>query len=134
MSDEEFEQLVNDGIARIPEHFLKQLKNVVVTIADLPTKRQLKEQGLGHDDGYELLGLYEGIPQTSRGEYYGIGELILPDKITIFKLPILEESGGDPARVRDVVRDTVWHEVGHYFGWDDEELHKREDEGTNHSG
>jgi predicted Zn-dependent protease with MMP-like domain len=58
---------------------------------------------------------------------------VLPDKITIFKLPILEEANGDQAAVRTIVTETVWHEIAHYFGYDDEEIEAREDAGTNHS-
>lgn len=133
MTDDEFERLVADGIDRIPEKFLKKLDNVAIVTADLPSEEQLKGQGLAKGDEYELLGLYEGIPLTERGEYYGVGSGALPDKITIFKLPTLDEAGNDPERVREVVRDTVWHEIGHYFGWDDAALHEREDEGTNFS-
>jgi predicted Zn-dependent protease with MMP-like domain len=131
MSDEEFERLVAEGIDAIPERFLSRLTNVAITIEDLPSEEQLRAQGI--EDPYELLGLYEGVPATERGEEYGVGGLPLPDKITIFKLPILDEAGDDPERVREVVRDTVWHEIGHYFGWDDDALYEREDKGTNRS-
>lgn len=131
MTDEEFERLVADGIDTIPERFLSRLKNVAVVIEDLPSEEQLRAQGI--DDPYELLGLYEGIPATERGESYGVGGIPLPDKITVFKLPTLAEAEGDPQRVREIVRDTVWHEIGHYFGWDDDALYEREDDGTNRS-
>lgn len=130
MTDETFEQLVAEGIDTIPKRFLDQLHNVAIVTADKPTREQLKSNGI--EDDSTLLGLYEGIPLTSRGDLYGMGE-ILPDKITIFKEPILEEAGDDPERVREVVRDTVWHEIAHYFGYDDDEIEKREDAGTNHS-
>jgi predicted Zn-dependent protease with MMP-like domain len=131
MRDEEFERLVAEGIDSIPERFLRLLDNVAVVIEDLPNEEQLKEQGI--EDPYELLGLYEGIPATERGESYGVGGLPLPDKITVFKLSTLAEAGEDARRIREVVRDTVWHEIGHYFGWDDDALYEREDDGTNRS-
>jgi len=131
MSDEEFERLVAEGIDAIPERFLLRIENVVVVVEDLPSEEQLLAHGI--EDPYELLGLYEGVPVTERGETYGVGGLLLPDKITVFKLPILAEAGGDPEKIRDVVRDTVWHEIGHYFGWDDDALYEREDRGTNRS-
>lgn len=143
MTDEQFEQLVSEGVDKIPERFLEQIDNVAILIADRPTAEQLKAQGMKPEESLELLGLYEGIPRTERGEYYGIGDAVLPDKITIFKEATIEDAKSMLAidatqakldeAVREVVRDTVWHEVGHYFGWDDEELHSREDEGTNFS-
>ncbi len=131
MDDEEFERLVAEGIDGIPERFLQRLDNVAIVVADLPSEEQLGQQGI--EDPYELLGLYEGVPATVRGEGYGIGDMVLPDKITIFKLPTLDEAGGDPKEVRKIVRDTVWHEIAHHFGYDDKELHEREDTGKNFS-
>ena len=130
MNDEQFEKLVDAGIESIPPRFLKKLDNVAIVIADRPSKEQLEQNGIPADE--TLLGLYEGIPITERGEYYGTGA-VLPDKITIFKFPILEEAGGDEARIREVVRDTVWHEIAHYFGYNDEAIERREEKGTNFS-
>jgi predicted Zn-dependent protease with MMP-like domain len=130
MTDERFETLVSEAIETIPERFLAKLDNVAVLIADDPSEEQLKENGIPPDE--TLLGLYEGIPLTERGEYYGTGE-ILPDRITIFKHPTLDEAGEDESRIKEVVRDTVWHEIAHYFGWDDEAIEEREEKGTNFS-
>lgn len=131
MNDTDFERLVAEGIDAIPERFLKQLENVAIVIADEPSDEQLRHNGI--TDGSTLLGLYEGIPLTERGDLYGVG-IVLPDKITIFKLPILEEAQGDEMEIRKIVTETVWHEIAHYFGYDDEEIEAREDAGTNHSG
>lgn len=130
MSDADFEALVAEGISAIPERFLSRLENIAIVIADTPTPEQLAYAGLGERDAMELLGLYEGIPLPERGAEYG---MVLPDRITVFKLPTLEEAEGDRERVREIVRDTVWHEIGHYFGYDDEAMEAREDAGTNHS-
>ncbi len=130
MTDERFEQLVSEAIEMIPEKFLKRLDNVAIVTADYPSKEQLKMNHV--EAGSTLLGLYEGIPLIERGEYYGTGE-ILPDKITIFKHPILSESGGDETKLKEVVRDTVWHEIAHYFGYDEHEIEVREGEGRNFS-
>lgn len=129
MDDRRFERLVGEGIDAIPERFLKRLENVAVVTADDPTPEQLKQNGI--PEGDTLLGLYEGIPQTERGE--GYGGLVLPDKITIFKHPVLAEAGENEDEIRRVVRETVWHEIAHYFGYDDEEIGEREEEGTNFS-
>lgn len=140
MTDEAFEQLVSEGIERIPEKFLKRLDNVAIVIADEPTDEQLHENDI--PDGGTLLGLYEGVALTHRGDFYGVGE-ILPDKITIFKLPTLAEAleldrlnwDQTPREetVRNIVCDTVWHEIAHYFGYEDKEIEKREDKGKNFS-
>lgn len=129
MTDQRFEQLVVEGIDAIPERFLKRLENVAVVIADLPSKEQLRENDI--PEGDTLLGLYEGIPLIERGE--GYGGLVLPDKITIFKFPTLEEAGDDEDEIRRVVKETVWHEIAHYFGYGDEEIEEREEKGTNFS-
>ena len=68
----------------------------------------------------DLLGLYEGIPLTERGNEY---TWALPDRITLFRSTIELEARGDPARVRRVVAETVIHEVAHFFGISDERLH-----------
>ena len=130
MTDERFEQLVNEGIDTIPEKFIKRLDNVAIVIADEPTREQLKKNHIGK--GSTLLGLYEGIPLTHRGEYYGAGE-VLPDKITIFKNPLIAMAGHDEQALKEAVRDTVWHEIAHYFGYSDEGIEMREEEGRNFS-
>lgn len=121
MKDEEFEKLVWEGISKIPEPFKGTLQNVAFVIEDEPSKAQRKEMKIGSN--HTLLGLYEGIPQTSRGVNYS---MVLPDKITIFKKPILAVAQNNPERIRQEVADTVWHEVGHHFGLSETEIRKRE--------
>ncbi len=130
MNDEEFGVLVEEGIRQIPERFQERIKNVVFLVSDEPTAQELQENSIVEGD--TLLGLYAGIPLTSRGEYYGTG-MVLPDTITIFKHPILREADGNQEMLHRLVCDTVWHEVAHYFGYDDEAIEKREESGTNHS-
>lgn len=122
MDDDTFEQLVNEGIAAIPEPFRSKIENVAFIIEDRPSRRQRNEMHLDH--GHTLLGLYEGIPQTERGEQYFA---VLPDKITIFKEPILALSE-DHEEIKKIVAETVWHEVGHHFGLSEKEVRKRERE------
>lgn len=129
MNEEEFEQYVREGIDAIPERFLAKLKNIAIVVADKPTQTQLEENDIS--PGSTLLGLYEGIPLTVRGDSYG--GMVIPDKITIFKNPILEEAGSDREAIRELVRSTVWHEVAHYFGYDDEAIMEREKNGENFS-
>lgn len=122
MDDQTFGQLVNDGIAAIPEHFRNKIENVAFVIEDNPSEEQKLQMHLGTQR--KLLGLYQGIPQTERGVHY---YAVLPDKITIFKEPILSLSN-DPETIRKIVADTVWHEVGHHFGLNEAQVRKREAE------
>lgn len=120
ISDEAFEQLVADAIDSLPKQYIRNLHNVAITYADEPTPEQRQKQKLRP---YEtLFGLYEGIPQTARGAGYG---LVLPDKITIFKLPLLRASH-DYNDFRQHVRHTLWHEIAHHYGLDHDRIEELE--------
>ena len=123
ISDEEFEKLVADGMDAIPEDFIDKIKNVAVVMADFPTQKQL--QLVKARPGSTLFGLYEGIPQIKRGSNYSG---VLPDKITIFKIPLLcvSENYED---LRQRVKHTVWHEIAHHFGLDHKRIYELEAEG-----
>lgn len=121
MTDEQFSELVSAGIDELPEKILKRLKNVAIVIADEPTKEQREDNDLSANE--TLFGLYEGIPQIDRGMEY---HFVLPDKITIFKNPILDRYS-DPADIRQCVSNTVWHEVAHHFGMDENEVAREEE-------
>ena len=109
ISDDEFDALVDAAIADIPAELINQLSNVAVFVEDDPPA-----------DQPELLGVYEGVPLTERGEQYGA---VLPDRIVVFKNPILAVCGTHDDVVREV-RITVVHEIAHHFGIDDERLHE----------
>ncbi len=111
----EFEGLVREAVDGLPEQFLDRLENVDIVIADRPTQDQLAFHGLHY--GETLFGLYEGVPLIDRVNY----QSVLPDKITIFQRP-LEAYASDRAELIHEVRDTVVHEVAHFFGIDDESL------------
>jgi predicted Zn-dependent protease with MMP-like domain len=119
MEDIDFEKIIESALEELPEEFKEKMENVSVVMQDWPSisqgERQIKrgERGL-------LLGLYEGVPKTRRG-YYGIGGQ-LPDKITIFKIPILMISQ-EPSDIRKNVYETVVHEIAHHFGMSDQEIH-----------
>lgn len=81
-----------------------------------PTLDQLRESRVG--TGMTLFGLYQGIPQTKRSHYFGV----LPDKITIFAGPIMSTFGEDVTIVKEQVRKTVIHEIGHHFGMNEEDI------------
>lgn len=119
MELDQFEELVEKGIAEIPQKFLKKLKNVAVVVEDEPNQEQTKKLKLRKN--YTLFGLYEGVPQIKRGAYYSA----LPDKITIFKKPI-EEYAQTPDEIKEIVKNTVWHEIAHHFGFSEDELRKIE--------
>jgi predicted Zn-dependent protease with MMP-like domain len=120
MTDEEFLKLVGAGIDALRDDIKARMKNVAIVIADEPSEMQRDENGLG--DGDTLFGIYEGIPQTERGVEDFIS---LPDKITIFKKPILE-TYSDPNDVALCVSNTVWHEVAHHFGMEEDEVAEEE--------
>jgi predicted Zn-dependent protease with MMP-like domain len=136
MEEALFRKLVEEEWAKVPPSYLERITNVAVLVEDEPSEEVRKLEGLEGDD--TLLGLYLGVPQTVRGEGYGVG-MTLPDTITIYRLPTMREAEEVAAEegielneaVRKVVRDTIWHEVGHYFGHDDEHIEGREAEGTN---
>lgn len=116
MDSERFEKLVEEALATLPGEFARRLDNITVSIQDLATPEQLEKVELKNP--HHLLGLYEGIPLTRRPEGYAGA---LPDRISIFRIPI-EEQSADDDDVRQNVRETVMHELGHYFGMDERML------------
>ena len=116
MEKETFEKLVQEGIELIPKKFMAKLENVAIVVEDEPTSEQTEKLKLGR--GYLLFGLYEGVPQTKRGPHYG---MTLPDKITIFQKQI-EQAAGSDETVREIVKNTVWHEIAHHFGTSEQRL------------
>jgi predicted Zn-dependent protease with MMP-like domain len=122
MQREAFEALVARAIDNLPPEFQRKLENVDIVVEDWPTPGQLRQAK--HSRPTQLLGLYQGVPQTKRGERYG---MVLPDKISIFQKPIEAQCRfGDEieAKVEEVVR----HEIAHHFGLDDKALRKIEGE------
>lgn len=111
-----FEQLVDEALAGLPRDFADRLDNVSIVIEDFATPEQLAKVNL--KDPHRLLGLYEGVPLTRRSEGYAGA---LPDRISIFRVPI-EEICRDDEQIRKRVRETVMHELGHYFGMDEQML------------
>jgi predicted Zn-dependent protease with MMP-like domain len=111
-----FEELVTQALDELPAWVQAALKNVEVTVADYPSPAQRRRMGLR--PGTTLLGLYEGVPQTQRTTHYG---LVLPDKITLFRRPILAACR-TPTEIAQRVRSVVIHELAHHFGIDDDRL------------
>jgi len=114
-----FEEIVKEGLKTIPEKFLEKLDNVDIVIEDEPTPYQLSK--LRARKSSIIFGLYEGVPQTKRGPY---GQ-VLPDKITIFQKPI-EKAASSEEEIREIVKNTVWHEIAHHFGMDEKRVREAE--------
>jgi predicted Zn-dependent protease with MMP-like domain len=109
MSSQEFERAVGDALDGVPDEFAQMMSNVAVIVEDDPP------------DGENLLGLYVGVPLTERDEWWAAGSL--PDRITIFRNPILRICDSREEVVRQV-EITVVHEIAHHFGIDDDRLHE----------
>ena len=112
-----FEDLVADALDALPDDIARLLENVAVVIDDEPSPEQRRENGLG--DGDSLYGLYEGVA----GIVYGSDFPMLPNKITLFRLP-LEEDFADPRDLAREVQRTVVHELAHHAGISDAALRR----------
>lgn len=123
MNRTEFEKLAQEGFLLIPKKFRERIQNVALLVEDEPSDEVREREGLG--EGETLLGLYQGIPATVRGDSYGVGPTV-PDTITLYRLPIEEAAAEDKKDIRAVIAETVWHECAHYFGMDEDEIQFRE--------
>lgn len=123
LSRKQFESLVARALARLPKRFRTRLENIAVVVEDWADAATLEEMGIEPPD--TLYGLYQGTDLTRRDSAYGG---VLPDMVTIYQGPI-EEDCDSLEEMERVVRDTVVHEIGHYFGLDDERLSEIEEEG-----
>ncbi len=107
MRREEFERHVRAALDSLPENIAAALDNVAVVVED------------ENPEDPDLFGLYHGVPLPERGSGYG-GQL--PDRISIYRFPLEDEFGDDPAVLEDEIRVTVLHELAHYFGIDEDRL------------
>ncbi|OLB93168.1 MAG: hypothetical protein AUH30_20695 [Candidatus Rokubacteria bacterium 13_1_40CM_68_15] len=124
MTRRQFEALVEKALRKLPRQFKEKLANVAVVVEDWADDATLAEMEIEPPD--TLYGLYRGVDITRRDSTYGN---VLPDTITIYQGPI-EEDCADEADMAQLVRETVIHEIGHYFGLDDDTMHRiEEDEG-----
>lgn len=121
ISDDEFMDLIDQALSELPQEYVQRMKqNVAIVIADDPTLQQREQLKLRGNQ--TLFGLYEGLPLSQR--YNGMTK-ITPDKITIFKNPILSWSPNEHA-LKEQIKHTVWHEMAHYFGLDHKRIHELE--------
>jgi len=109
MTSAEFEKLVAEGLESLPENIRQKMDNVEIVV----------EKGLPQGP---FLGLYQGVPKTSWGRGFGMR---LPDKITIFQAPI-ENFAKTPETIKELVKNTVWHEVAHHFGFSEKRVRELE--------
>jgi len=119
-TDAEFDDLISRAMDKLPPERIRGLDNVAITYADWPSPEQVEKLKLRGDQ--LLLGLYEGIPLTKRGANYN---LVLPDKITLFKLPLMQIAK-DFDDFREQIKHTLWHEIAHFYGLNHEEIRERE--------
>jgi predicted Zn-dependent protease with MMP-like domain len=118
---EEFRSLVDEALETIPARFRDAMQNIAIVVEDEPSLEQLDEVGVEPPD--TLLGLYQGIPLPERQWSHGN---TLPDKITLFQLPI-EDASDDEDDVVVAIGETLIHEIGHYFGLSEEEIEEIEE-------
>ena len=120
MKKVEFEKLVKEAISELPEKIRQKMDNLALCVEKRPTAEQLRKTGIRY--GGFLLGLYEGVPQTKWGRGFG---MMLPDKITIFQDSI-EKFARTPEKIKKLVRNTVWHEIAHHFGFNEKQVRELE--------
>jgi len=120
MQRERFEALVARAIDNLPPEFQRKLENVAIVVENWPTPGQLRQAKHSHPT--QLLGLYQGVPQTRRGRGYG---LVLPDKISIFQKPI-EAHCHFADEIEATIEEVVRHEIAHHFGLDERTLRQIE--------
>ena len=117
-----FARIVGEVVQTLPAPFRERLENLAIVVAEWPTDDEqevgLTDPSADQDEETDLLGLYQGVPYGERLQNY---HLALPDRITIYRQPILAASRSE-AEAREEIRLTVLHEIGHYFGLDDDEL------------
>lgn len=116
MTPQAFSRYLEQAMQDLPEEFREKLENVEVIVEDYPDRETLASMGIRSRLG--LLGLYVGTPITERSVFQLAS---LPDRIYLYRIPILRAAGGRH-RIADTIRDVFIHEVGHHFGFDDDQL------------
>jgi predicted Zn-dependent protease with MMP-like domain len=119
IDDATFHAWVQEGIEALPLWVKEDLTNVAFLVHDELSEAVRREYDLGEED--MLFGLYEGVPRSLRGEE----SPLMPDTITLFKKPILD-TYTDTAHIRECIANTIWHEVAHYYGHDEEWVEEEE--------
>lgn len=125
ITDEQFEQIIADALDSLPTKYTDNMDNVAIVYEDEPSPEQREQLRLRCNE--TLFGLYQGIPLPLRGAGYN---LVLPDKITMFKLP-LQMASDNSEQFKKHVKHTLWHELAHHFGLDHHRIHQLEDKNVN---
>ncbi len=118
-TDDEFDVIISKALDTLPQKYTSRMTNVAIVYADEPSAAQREQLKLR--DNQSLFGLYQGVPLPARGGH----EPLLPDKITIFKVPLTMASQ-TPEQLQENVRHTLWHEMAHYFGLNHKRIHELE--------
>lgn len=119
ISRERFEQIAQDAFDALPPDFTDEVENVHIVVEDYPSDEVQEKM---HCDRYGLLGLYEGVPLTERGSWYG-SYPVLPDKISLYQKNI-ESVCDDEEELELRIMEVLFHELGHYFGMDEKQVRK----------
>jgi len=117
MTRERFEEMAQTAFDSLPEQFRSAIENVHVIVEDYPTEELIEREHYGK---FSLLGLYQGIPLTKRGTWYGMSPTA-PDKISLYQRNI-EASCRDENEIRSRIREVLFHEIGHYFGMNETQI------------
>jgi predicted Zn-dependent protease with MMP-like domain len=113
-----FSRAVSKALEELPSEFQQKMENVEVIIEDFPDEATMAS--LGIQSRWGLLGLYVGVPITQQSVF---SVNILPERIYLYRRPILRVAG-DPQKVVETIGEVLLHEIGHHFGFDDEELER----------
>jgi predicted Zn-dependent protease with MMP-like domain len=116
VSDEQFQDLINQALQELPGEHAQNIKNVAILYESEPTPEQREVAKLRNDQ--TLLGLYEGVPLSER---QGM-TMIYPDRITLFRRPLCSRSDTLEALKEDI-KHTLWHEIAHYYGLNHDQIH-----------
>ena len=120
MTRREFQQTVREAWRKIPPRFRRQVHNLAIVVEPEPSRGLLRRSGVPPQD--TLLGLYQGVPLAQRSSGYG---MVLPDKISLFQGPI-ERAARQQEDIPQIVFETLWHELAHYFGMSEREVRTME--------
>ena len=121
-SADEMEAIARRALKTLPEPFAGHLRDVVLLVEDFADEPTLAAMGI--EEPFDLTGIYEGIPITERSvEHSGT----LPDRIRLFRRPIVDEWAGGEDSLEHLVAHVLVHEVGHHFGLSDEDMHRLEE-------
>src|SRR5689334_5549042 len=116
VSEEEFHSMMEESIEKIPASFKEKIENLAFIVEPYPSDSDIERLNL--NDRYSLLGLYSGVPYTSRNTYY-MG--VTPDRIILFQKNI-EARCGNISELKKLIEEVVIHEVAHYFGMDEDQV------------